>query len=116
MVTKSTPKGIDPAYPNKNFVKTYYENRGDMDGYYEYMYPRSASIYGDGGQGNVRKKSNAHGHGVGQRAGKLRLKGCALSSTGKCLYFFEDKQNEVTYEHLRLKNITEFYKRLSIKK
>ena len=61
---------------------------------------------------------------IGLEKGKLNCddkcytkgKGCALSSTGKCLYFFEDKQNEVTYEHLRLKNITEFYKRLSIKK
>jgi len=72
---KSVPKGIDPAYPNKNFVKTYYENRGDMDGFYEYMYGSPASVNGPGGQGNIRKNSNAHSHGIGQRAGKLRLSG-----------------------------------------
>jgi hypothetical protein len=75
MVKKSTPKGIDPAYPQKNFVKTYYENRGDMDGFYDYMYGGGAGLYGEGGSGTTRKKSNVHGHGIGQRAGKLRLSG-----------------------------------------
>ena len=68
MVKKSTPKGIDPGYPQKNFVKAYYENRGDTGEFSEYM-------YGGYGQGNIRKKSNAHGYGVGQRAGKLRYSG-----------------------------------------
>lgn len=73
---KSTPKGIDPAYPNKNFVKTSYENKDDMKGWYKYMYgDGGAGLYGDGGHGTTRKTSHAHGHSIGQRAGKLRMSG-----------------------------------------
>lgn len=69
---KSTPKGIDPAYPNKNFVKASFENKDDMDGYYKYM-------YGDYTQNDsvLKKKASGYGHSIGQRAGKLRLSGAA---------------------------------------
>lgn len=67
---KSTPKGIDPAYPNKNFVKASYENKGDMEGFSKYM-------YGDYTQNDstLKKKASGYGHSIGQRAGKLRLSG-----------------------------------------
>ena len=68
---KSTPKGIDPAYPQKNFVKACYDNKGDTQGFYDYMY--SGSMYGDNPTRD-RKPSN-FGHSIGQRAGKLRLSG-----------------------------------------
>lgn len=64
---KSHPKGIDPASPQKNFVKAYYENRGED--YYEHMYPMMGSSSAS------EPKSSGYGHGVGQRAGKLRLSG-----------------------------------------
>ncbi len=77
MVKKSTPKGIDPAYPNRNFVKTCYVNHDDMSGFYDYMYGTPEGNFGVGGQGTTRKKSNVHGYGVGQRAGKLRYSGAS---------------------------------------
>jgi hypothetical protein len=69
---KSTPKGIDPAYPNKNFVKTSYENKGNMEGFSEYM-------YGSYNQDDfiLKKRASGYGHSIGQRAGKLRLSGKA---------------------------------------
>lgn len=68
---KSHPKGIDPAYPNRNFVKMSYDNKGDDRGFFEYM-------YGGGYPGTdaaLGKKASGYGHGIGQRAGKLRLSG-----------------------------------------
>lgn len=72
---KSHPKGIDPASPNKNFVKASYENHNDMDGYYKYMYGDNG--YGLGGQpvSPQGPKTSGFGHGIGQRAGKLRTSG-----------------------------------------
>lgn len=67
---KSIPKGIDPAYPNKNFVKASFENKGDMDGFYEYMYGSYKQ-----NDSTLKKKAFGFGHGIGQRAGKLRLSG-----------------------------------------
>lgn len=67
---KSHPKGIDPANPQKNFVETTFTNKGDTSGFQEYMW------------GNYHnpccppaKKASGFSHGVGQRAGKLRLSG-----------------------------------------
>jgi len=73
---KSHPKGIDPAYPNRNFVKMTFDNKGDDQGFFEYMYggngyPGSKSTQ-DGS-----KKASGYGHSIGQRAGKLRLSGKA---------------------------------------
>lgn len=70
--TKSHPKGIDPAYPNKNFVKASFENKNDMDGFYKYM-------YGDFKQNDstLKKKASGYGHSIGQRAGHLRLSGAS---------------------------------------
>lgn len=65
---KSTPKGIDPAYPQKNFVKASYENKGEDP--WPHMY---GSFPGSGGE-RVRKASG-FGHSIGQRAGKLRTSG-----------------------------------------
>lgn len=69
---KSTPRGIDPAYPNKNFVKTTFENKGDMDGFNEYMYGSYTQ-----NDSALKKKASGYGHSIGQRAGKLRLSGKA---------------------------------------
>lgn len=67
---KSHPKGIDPAYPQKNFVEAYYDNHGIKDKYYEYMYP------GFGPDNKpMPNKSSGYRHSIGQRAGKLRLSG-----------------------------------------
>ena len=69
---KSHPKGIDPAYPQKNFVEAYYENHDIDRGFLEYMYPWS----GPGGTKEISpNKSSGYGHSIGQRAGKLRLSG-----------------------------------------
>lgn len=67
---KSHPKGIDPAYPNRSFVKMSYENKGED--YYEHLYP---SYSGFGGHAQSQKKASHFGHSIGQRAGKLRLSG-----------------------------------------
>lgn len=66
--SKYKPKGIDPAYPNKNFVKASYENKGEN--YYEHIY----SMFPMGG-GEPTRKASGYGHSIGQRAGKLRLSG-----------------------------------------
>lgn len=66
---KSHPKGIDPAYPQKNFVEACYDNHNESrEGYFEYMY---------GGAQVPTKKASHYGHSIGQRAGKLRLSGMA---------------------------------------
>jgi hypothetical protein len=70
--SKFTPKGIDPAYPNRNFVKMSYTNRGDDQGFWDYMYSPS---YPGTDANKPGKKSSGWGHGIGQRAGKLRLSG-----------------------------------------
>lgn len=64
---KSHPKGIDPAYPQKNFVQAAAENHGED--YYESLYP----MYGSAAA--PVKKASHFGHSIGQRAGKLRLSG-----------------------------------------
>lgn len=70
MPKKSHPKPIDMAYPQTNFIKAAAENHGEY--YYESMYgPAPGSSMGGG---PMRKSSN-FGHGIGQRAGKLRLSG-----------------------------------------
>lgn len=71
--SKFKPKGIDPAYPNRNFVKMSYENKGEN--YYEHLYP----MHSMGQSPSVRenRKPSHYGHSIGQRAGKLRLSGTA---------------------------------------
>lgn len=70
---KSHPKGIDPAYPQKNFVDAAYDNHNETrEGYYEHVYgtheyPRSTKTR--------ETKASHFGHSIGQRAGKLRLSG-----------------------------------------
>lgn len=75
--SKYKPKGIDPAYPNKNFVKAHYENKGDSQGFSDHLYgPINgpfASPYSR--NENPTRKASGYGHSVGQRAGKLRLSG-----------------------------------------
>ena len=73
---KSHPKGIDPAYPNKNFVKAHYDNVHDGEGFYDYMYG-SNTIFPGGGKPIGSRKASGFGHSIGQRAGKLRLSGAA---------------------------------------
>ena len=71
---KSTPTGIDPAYPNKNFVKSCYENKNDMEGYHKYMWgDMEMSMYGENKP--PQRKASGYGHSIGQRAGKLRTSG-----------------------------------------
>lgn len=70
---KSHPKGIDPAFPQKNFVKAYYDNHNDPEGFFDYMYKSNGSFFGEG-EIPTKKPSN-FGHSIGQRAGKLRLSG-----------------------------------------
>lgn len=74
MPAKSHPKGIDPAYPQKNFVKASFENKNNMQGWYDYMY---GGPFNPDGSDPPKKKASGFGHGVGQRAGKLRLSGKA---------------------------------------
>lgn len=72
---KSTPVGIDPANPNRNFVRASYVNKGDKEGFYKYMYgePTQDGFFHD--YHFVDKKPSGYGHSIGQRAGKLRLSG-----------------------------------------
>jgi len=70
---KSVPKGIDPAYPNENFVKSSFINKGQTDDYYEYLW-NSPGNYGRIPV-SEKAKSSGYGHSIGQRAGKLRLSG-----------------------------------------
>jgi len=73
---KSHPKGIDPAYPNRNFVKMSFDNKNDPDGFFEYMYGGSGGMYpGSDSSKEGRKKASGYGHSIGQRAGKLRTSG-----------------------------------------
>jgi len=65
---KSHPAHIDMAYPQVNFVKACSENHGED--YYEYMYGSYP-----GKIESQSHKSSGYGHGVGQRAGKLRYSG-----------------------------------------
>lgn len=70
---KSHPKGIDPAYPQKNFVDAAYDNHNETrEDYYkqvygEHIYPQSTKPR--------ETKASHYGHSIGQRAGKLRLSG-----------------------------------------
>lgn len=68
---KSHPKGIDPAYPNKNFVRAHYDNVHNGEGWMEYMYGGQFHV----GNDTPIKKSSGFGHSIGQRAGKLRTSG-----------------------------------------
>lgn len=68
---KSKPTGIDPASPQKNFVKASFDNKGDGDGFFEYMYGGSSYYGGE----PIKKKASGYGHSIGQRAGKLRTSG-----------------------------------------
>lgn len=65
---KSHPKGIDPAYPNKNFVKACYENKGEDPWPHIYGYSMGSEPVGS-------RKASGYGHSIGQRAGKLRTSG-----------------------------------------
>lgn len=69
---KSHPKGIDPANPNRNFVEMSYANKGDEEGFREYMYGDYKYPFTNTPS---PKKASGYGHGVGQRAGCLRLSG-----------------------------------------
>jgi len=64
---KSHPNGIDFAAPNKNFVKTSFENKGIEQDYWEYMYPIGGISPG--------KKASGYGYNATQRVGKLRMSG-----------------------------------------
>ena len=66
---KSHPKGIDPAYPNRNFVKMTFVNKGEMDKFSEYMYGNFM------GEDLPTKKASGFGHSVEKRVGKLRMSG-----------------------------------------
>jgi hypothetical protein len=71
--TKSTPRGIDPAQPNRNFVEMYYANRGDKDGYSEYKYPPIGEM--DTWPFRSVPEKKPHSFGGSQKAGKLRVSG-----------------------------------------
>jgi len=73
MVKKSTPKGIDFANPQKNFVKASFDNKDDPSGFWDYMYGSPVSS----GSEPRSRKASGYGHNIGQRAGKLRLSGTA---------------------------------------
>jgi hypothetical protein len=70
--SKFRPKGIDPANPQMNFVKKHYDNKGDPDGFYEYMY---GSVFAGDGTDEVRKKPSGYRANFHKRDGKLRLSG-----------------------------------------
>lgn len=74
--SKYKPKGIDPAYPNKNFVKAHYENKGDPSKFYDHLYgPPGDFMSPYSRNAEPTRKASGYGHSVGQRAGKLRLSG-----------------------------------------
>lgn len=72
MPKKSHPHHIDMANPQVNFVEASYINHRDKDGFFEYMYPSDSY---SGKFDPPAKKASGFGHGIGQRAGKLRLSG-----------------------------------------
>jgi hypothetical protein len=70
---KSTPKGIDPAQPNRNFVEMCYANKGDGEGYSKEMYPPIGKV-DTWPFRPAREKSPARFGGT-RNAGKLRVSG-----------------------------------------
>lgn len=66
---KSHPKGINPAYPQKNFVQASFENKGEKDKFFDELYGSYPLA------GPSPSKTSHFGHSIGQRAGKLRLSG-----------------------------------------
>lgn len=71
---KSHPKGIDPAYPNRNFVDMTYVNHHDtQDGLMEEKYGPFNQF--NNSTAPRERKASHFGHSIGQRAGKLRLSG-----------------------------------------
>lgn len=74
---KSHPKGIDPAFPQKNFVEATFINKDENDKFRDYMYGSynvnlNKFMTDDDRNG---KKASGFGHAIGGRAGKLRLSG-----------------------------------------
>jgi len=65
--SKFVPKGIDPAYPNRNFVKMHYDNKGDPQGFFDHMYGPSRVIN--------QKTPHGFGHANKHRVGKDRNSG-----------------------------------------
>jgi hypothetical protein len=77
---KFSPKGIEIAYPNRNFVRTAIVNRGGSQAdVYEEMYGWGMgvanSMPGTDSANAGRRTPSGYGHSIGQRAGKLRLSG-----------------------------------------
>lgn len=70
---KSHPKGIDPAYPQKNFVVASAENHGEDK--FEALYGGTHNPWTQNTE--INRKASNYGHSIGQRAGKLRLSGMA---------------------------------------
>lgn len=70
MPKKSHPHHIDMAKPQVNFVEACAINHGEN--FFDYMYGNAGVPYGSG---PPAPKSSGYGHGIGQRAGKLRLSG-----------------------------------------
>lgn len=77
MPKKSHPKGIDPANPNKNFVKACYENHNDREEFFDYMYGSFTNPMFPNDYGERTRKASGYGHSIGQRAGKLRTSGAS---------------------------------------
>jgi hypothetical protein len=74
---KSHPKGIDPAFPQKNFVEASFLNKGEKDEFRDYMYGTyniNLEKFVTDDDRN-QKKPSGFGHSIGQRAGKLRYSG-----------------------------------------
>jgi hypothetical protein len=69
MPKKSHPVHVDATNPSPNFVEMCYRNHGDKEGYYDMMYGGPDKFTSE------PRKASGYGHGIGQRAGKLRLSG-----------------------------------------
>lgn len=74
-MAKYSPPPLDPANPQRNFVKATYENKGDLSGFYDYMYGSPGPCCANGEGYKISRKASGYSHGVGQRSGKLRLSG-----------------------------------------
>jgi|SRR4029077_5402546 len=73
---KSCPTGIDPEFPQKNFVKTSFDNKGQKDEYYKYMYgDYMVDSRMTGRQASEKKAHNVHGYKSSEKQGRLRLSG-----------------------------------------
>lgn len=77
---KSCPTGIDPAYPQKNFVRASFANKNKTDAnneeYYNYMYGiPGAKRRMEGRSESEKKPHNVHGYSAMQRVGRLRTSG-----------------------------------------